>query len=469
MFALPDFAGRRFLVVGLGRSGRAACRSLRASGASVLAWDESENARRLASQDGIELADPCNYAGIKDLEAVVVSPGVPHLYPEPSPSIVPALDVGVPLDNDIGLFFAAIRARAKGADCKPVQVIAVTGSNGKSTTSALIHHVFRASGRASTLAGNIGAPVLDLPCDEGVVVLEVSSYQAELARCLDPDVAVFVNFSPDHLDRHGGRGGYLAAKMRLFEGPSLKKAVVGVDEVEGRVLASRIAGSHGHFTVTRILKPEAACSDGLAVAVRGQKLVEYLDSTPVYEFDLSDCASLRGQHNLQNAASAYAACRSVGMMAEEISAAIPSFPGLAHRMQALGSIQNIDFVNDSKATNPESAARALGCFKRIRWIAGGLGKEGGVASLASSVDDVIKVYLIGSSSDEFAEQLQPLAHEVCGDLSQAVRQAFKEAEPGDTVLLSPAAASFDQYDDFEQRGEHFAKEVEALKAQYFAA
>ena len=459
MLSLGDLSGKGFLVLGVGRSGLSAYRCLEACGARVRAWDDDAERRRMAQDDGLLLSDPGRPDTFADLDAVVVSPGVPHLYPKPGPSVALALEAGVPLDNDIGLFLAAVRSGRCSSDGSPPQVIAVTGSNGKSTTSALINHVLNCSGRKSSVAGNIGNAVLDLPAIDGFVVLEVSSYQAELAGCLDPDIAVFLNFSPDHLDRHGGPGGYLAAKSRLFAGRSLKGAAVGVDDLEGRFLANRVRGRLGPTGISTVSVADPRMPAGSGVICRDRRLSEFRNGHESFLADLSGCTNLQGVHNWQNAGAAYSACRFLGMGGEEIVAGMESFPGLAHRMQILGTFGGIRCVNDSKATNARSSEMALTSFSRIRWIAGGQGKEGGLSQISAGLENVEKVYLIGSSAHEFAQQLGSLEHEMCGDMASAVTSAFRDATQGDTILLSPAAASFDQYSDFEERGDHFLREV----------
>ena len=459
---LNQVAGKKFLVLGLGRSGRASYQSLIESGAQAVAWDDSEQSRESASDDGLELADPCVPGTLDSVEAVVLSPGIPHLYPKPSKSVAAALAEGIPLDNDIGLFFASAKKQRAAAGEKRPLVIAVTGSNGKSTTASLIHHLLSRNGRSSCLAGNIGNAVLGMTSVSPIVVLEVSSYQTEVARCLDPDVAIFLNFSPDHLDRHAGIGGYLAAKMRLFSGASLAHAVVGVDEIEGQYLAARVSGRPGSRRVTRVSAGIRENTAPGTVKFHGSVLDAHLDGDDPGVFDISGCQSLRGDHNLQNAGAAFAACRGLGLTSSEFLSTIESFPGLEHRMQRLGTIRGIQFVNDSKATNSDSADKALGSYARIRWIAGGLGKEGGLALSDSSLSNVAKAYLIGSSAPDFAKQLSMLDCETLDDLASAVRRAFEESKPGDTILLSPAAASFDQYCDFEERGDHFISEFQKL-------
>jgi UDP-N-acetylmuramoylalanine--D-glutamate ligase len=343
-------------------------------------------------------------------------------------------------------------------------VIAVTGSNGKSTTAALIHHILTESGRASQLAGNIGRGVLDIdPAEDGgVVVLELSSYQTDLARALTPDVAVFTNLSPDHLDRHGGLGGYFAAKRRLFAEGGPDRAVIGVDEPEGRYLANQMAEALADDRVIRVSVERKLAGPGWNVVARKGFLAEWRKGRQVGAIDLRDIAGLPGAHNHQNACAAYAAVRGLGLAPKAIEAAFRSFRGLPHRSQRVGEKDGVIFVNDSKATNADSAAKALQAFRNIRWIAGGLGKAGGVEALKPHLGSVRKAYLIGHSAREFSLQINELPHEICETLERAVARAAAEAEAGDTVLLAPAAASFDQYPDFEKRGEHFVSLVKEL-------
>ena len=294
-----------------------------------------------------------------------------------------------------------------------------------------------------------------------MVVLELSSYQTELARALTPDVAVLTNLTSDHLDRHAGLGGYFAAKRRLFVEGGPDRAVIGVDEAEGLYLAGALAEGPGDDRVIR-LRSSPPVGPGWQVAAVGGILSEWRRGRLVAEADLRGVRGLPGAHNHQNAGAAWGACRALGLAPRDIEAAFGSFAGLPHRSQLVAERVGVAFVNDSKATNADAAARALQAFARIRWIAGGLGKEGGIAALAPHLGSVAKAYLIGHSARAFALQLGATPHEICGDMETAVARAAAEAEPGDTVLLAPAAASFDQFPDFEARGEAFAAAVARL-------
>ena len=336
----------------------------------------------------------------------------------------------------------------------------MTGSNGKSTTSALIHHVLASAGRHAQLAGNIGRGVLDLdpPEDGDVIVLELSSYQTDLARALTPDIAVFTNLSPDHLDRHAGMGGYFAAKRRLFAEGGPDRAVIGVDEHEGHYLANQLSQGPEDDRVIRVSSGRKLSGPGWLVFARKGFLSEYRKGRQVASIDLRAIAGLPGAHNHQNACAAYAVARALGLAPRVIEAGLKSYPGLPHRSQIIARSDDVTFVNDSKATNVDSAARALEAFESIRWICGGLEKEGGLTALNAHTGAVRKAYVIGREAAGFALQLDVDA-EICTTMEQAVARAMEEAEPGDTVLLAPAAASFDQYDNFEQRGEAFQQAV----------
>jgi UDP-N-acetylmuramoylalanine--D-glutamate ligase len=460
MIVVQGVNGARVAVLGLGRSGLSTARSLRAGGATPVCWDDNPDARSRAEAEGFACADLLRDGAFADIARLIVSPGIPHLYPVPNPVVAAALDAGVPVDNDIGLFFHSFATPDwDGFDTAP-RVVAVTGSNGKSTTSALIHHILKVAGRPTQLAGNIGRGVLDLePAIDGeVVVLELSSYQTDLARALTPDIAVFSNLSPDHLDRHGGIGGYFAAKRRLFAEGGPDRAVVGVDEAEGRCLAGQLSEGPSDDRVIRISVTRKLTGPGWQVFARKGFLSEYRKGRQVVSIDLRAVVGLPGAHNHQNACAAYAVCRALGLAPRIIEAALHSYPGLPHRSQIVAQVDGVTYVNDSKATNVDAAAKALSAFARIRWICGGLEKEGGLSGLAGATDRVARAYVIGREAAGFAVQL-PVEAVICGTMAEAVAQAMRDAEAGDTVLLAPAAASFDQYDNFEQRGDDFTAEV----------
>ncbi|NOX39214.1 MAG: UDP-N-acetylmuramoyl-L-alanine--D-glutamate ligase [Alphaproteobacteria bacterium] len=463
MIPVRGYEGHKVAVLGLGRSGLSAARALKAGGATALCWDDSVEARAGAEAEGLSLHDLTRAKAWDGVVSLIVSPGIAHLYPAPHPIIKAAWQHGVAVDNDIGLFFRSYATQDWDNFEVMPRVVAVTGSNGKSTTSALIHHILTDQGRPAELAGNIGRGVLDIDpgVDGGVVVLELSSYQIELARALAPDIGVFLNLSPDHLDRHGGIGGYFAAKRRLFVEGGPDRAIIGVDEDEGWYLANQLReNASDGAPVIAISANQKLLGDDWTVTARKGYLSERRRGRQVSSIDLRAIKGLPGAHNHQNACAAYAVCRTLGLAPRLVEKSLNSFPGLPHRSQILAVKDGVTFVNDSKATNVESAAQALQAFKRIRWIAGGQGKDGGIAALSDHLGSVAKAYLIGYSAEEFARQLGETPYEICETLEIAVAKAATEAEEGDTVLLAPAAASFDQYPDFEKRGEAFAALVQ---------
>lgn len=470
MIPVRGYDGHTVGVLGMGRSGLSAARALRASGAEVIAWDDSEAGRAAAEAEGFALADLSADKGWRALGegpgmvSLIVSPGIPHLYPAPHPAVTQALQRGVVIDNDIGLFFRSFATEAWEDMETPPRVVCVTGSNGKSTTTALLHHCLKKAGVPTQMAGNIGRGVLDLapPVDGEVVVLELSSYQTELARALAPDIAVFLNLSPDHLDRHGGMGGYFAAKARLFTQGGPERSIVGVDGPEGRMLAAMMREDLDNGDPVIRIANTVQVKTGWSVFARKGFLAEWRRGRQVASIDLRGMATLPGAHNHQNACAAYGTLRALGLAPRQIEPALASYPGLAHRSQLVRVIGDVAFVNDSKATNADAAEKALLVFPKVRWILGGRAKEGGITALAPLFGRVAKAYLIGEAADAFAATLGEVPHQICGTMEAAVAAAAAEAEPGDTVLLAPACASFDQYPDFEARGTDFTRLVNAL-------
>jgi UDP-N-acetylmuramoylalanine--D-glutamate ligase len=464
MIPVQGVEGQKIAVLGLGRSGLSAARALRAGGADVAAWDDGAKGREAAEAEGFVLADLTRPGALDDCAMLITSPGIPHLYPAPHRAIAAAYEAGVPVDNDIGLFFRSLSESGWDEMDTPPRVIAVTGSNGKSTTSALIAHILEENGTPVQLAGNIGRGVLDIdpPVDGEVIVLELSSYQTELARSLTPDVAVFTNLSPDHLDRHGGMGGYFAAKRRLFAEGGPDRAVIGVDEPEGAFLAGQMSEGNGDGRLIRVSASCKLSGPGWNVFARKGFLAEWRKGRQVGSIDLREVPGLPGAHNHQNACCAYAAVRALGVAPRIVEKSFHSFKGLPHRSQLIAEIGGVKFVNDSKATNVDAAAKALMAFPKIRWICGGLEKDGGLETLKPALGSVVKAYVIGREAEKFALQLTDTEAEICTTMELAVARATAEAEPGEVVLLAPAAASFDQYDNFEQRGEDFARQVASL-------
>lgn len=351
--------------------------------------------------------------------------------------------LGVPVDNDISLLITWLEGRG-------VRLVGVTGCNGKSTTCALIAHVLQRAGMRATVAGNFGAPVLGLdpPSSGDVLVLELSSFQLDLAARLDLEVGVFLNFDVDHFDRHGGRGGYFAAKSRIAESAEL--TIVGVESLECLHLHNHLL-TRGSHVVGVGDKPPAT----VLVGAKGLDLAESRGAGLRGRVGLPELPAFADPGGRQNAGCAVAACLALGCARDDVERGLDEFTGLPHRMERLGRAGHVEVINDSKATNAAAAARALASARRIRWIAGGRAKEGGIESLAPLLGNIVKAYLIGEAADDFAHALTKVEHEICGQLEVAVLQALSEAQPGDTLLLSPACASLDQYRNFEERGDRF--------------
>jgi UDP-N-acetylmuramoylalanine--D-glutamate ligase len=453
------FAGKKVAVFGLGGSGLVSASALLAGGADVVAFDDDAESVAKANAAGIPTADLRDIDWSK-IAALVLAPGVPLTHPAPHWIVELARKAGVAVIGDIELF---CRERAKLAPGAPF--VAITGTNGKSTTTALIAHLAASAGLDAQLGGNIGTAILSLqpPRAGRVHVIECSSYQIDLAPSLDPSVGILINLSEDHLDRHGSMAHYAEVKERLVAGvPSNGTAVVGVDDDWCRAIADRLAQAGKR--VVRI-SVHRELSDGIYVANGRIMRGTASGLTPIAE--LGGIGSLRGQHNAQNAACAAAAALALGLEPAAIQAGLRSFPGLAHRMEELGRRGAVLYVNDSKATNADSAAQALACFSDIFWIAGGKPKTGGIESLRGFFPRIRKAYLIGEAADEFAATLSPgVPHEIDGTLDKALAAATRDAEASTVaepvVLLSPACASFDQYRNFEIRGDAFRELVRAL-------
>ncbi|TCT43150.1 UDP-N-acetylmuramoyl-L-alanine--D-glutamate ligase [Martelella mediterranea] len=457
MIPVSIFKGKKVALFGLGGSGLITAQALSAGGAEVVAFDDREESCLMAARAGISVVD-LREADWSQFSALVLSPGVPLTHPKPHWTVNLATDAGVEIMGDVELF-----ARERRATCPDARLIAVTGTNGKSTTTALIGHILRTAGRDVQVGGNIGRAVLDLEPFESdrIYVVECSSYQIDLAPSLDPDAGILLNLTPDHLDRHGDMKRYAAIKERLVAGSSV--AIIGMDDDYCRDIAQRLVVSG--VAVVPISKSVAGRSGGLAFD--GVAVMAFENGGWRTVADLSSHTVLRGRHNGQNAAAAIAACRSVGLKDEEIADAMMRFPGLAHRMQPVARRGEVLFVNDSKATNADASEPALQTFNNIFWILGGKPKQGGIASLQSFFPKISKAYLIGEAADAFAETLSGFTEIVMsGNLEKAVRAAADDAatsiDPLPVVLLSPACASFDQFRSFEKRGEAFVEFVSAL-------
>jgi len=459
MIPITTFAGKTVAVFGLGRSGLLSARALAAGGADVIAFDDNEKSVAEVRDAGIKTQN------LRELDwsavaALVLAPGVPLTHPKPHWSVTLAQQAGVEVIGDIELF---CRERAKaGLDCP---LIAITGTNGKSTTTALTTHLLTSAGRDVQMGGNIGVAVLALEpfAARRAYVLEISSYQIDLAPSLHATVGILLNVSEDHLDRHGTMENYAAIKALLPASIEAGgTAVIGVDDRYARAAADRIERS-GKIVVR--VSVQGTLRDGYYAD--GSRIMRASAGKAHAAAQLSGIGSLRGQHNAQNAACAIAACAALGVDLPAIQKGLVSFPGLAHRMQQVGRKGRVLFINDSKATNADSAAKALGSFNDIYWIAGGKPKTGGITGLVEFFPRIRKAYLIGEAAKEFAGTLDgKVPNEIDGVLSAAIDAAARDAEASDAkepvVLLSPACASFDQYPNFEVRGKAFADIVLAI-------
>jgi UDP-N-acetylmuramoylalanine--D-glutamate ligase len=461
MIPVTTFAGKRVAVFGLGASGLSSARALVAGGAEVIAFDDSAKNVTEAAAAGIPTSD-LRHVDWSSIAALVLAPGVPLTHPAPHWTVGLARNAAVEVIGDIELY---CRERRRIAPASPF--IAITGTNGKSTTTALTAHLFAAAGYESEAGGNIGTAILSLmpPRAGRVHVVECSSYQIDLAPSLDPAVGILLNVSEDHLDRHGTLANYAAIKERLIAGvPAQGTAVIGVDDNWCQAAADRVEKAGKRVVRISVRRP---LSDGLYL--EADRIMRASGGTARELVRVGGIDSLRGLHNAQNAACATAAGLALGLSAETIQAGLRSFPGLAHRMEQVARINDVLFVNDSKATNADAAARALASFTDIFWIAGGRAKTGGITSLAGYFPRIRKAYLIGEAADEFAVTLEGQAPYVKAQtLDRAIELAAHDAAAagikGAVVLLSPACASFDQYRNFEIRGDAFRDAVKAHAA-----
>ncbi|MCZ6884980.1 MAG: UDP-N-acetylmuramoyl-L-alanine--D-glutamate ligase [Alphaproteobacteria bacterium] len=475
MIHIPGISGSAYAVMGLGVSGLAAAEALAASGARVVAWDDDETRRETARSHGVAIADLA-HDGLDDASALVLSPGIPHTFPEPHPIAARAKSAGIPIICDVELL-----TRAK-IDCR---FIGITGTNGKSTVTALLGHIFEIAGRPMGLGGNLGpaALTLDELSPEGTYVLELSSYQIERLETAAFDIAVLINISPDHLERHGGIEGYVAAKEGLFalarEGAI---AVIGIDDGHCRAVEKQLRAHQG----LRVIPISGSGPVQGGVWVEDGHVIDGTGENVRLIADLITAPALSGRHNQQNAAAATAAALAAGIRAEDIASGLAGYPGLPHRMEVIRHLGAVTYINDSKATNADAALNALNCYGQIFWIAGGRSKEGGFGQLAEGDDDALDhvrhAFLIGEAAQDIGAALGTrVPHTICGTLGDAVVTAHAAAHAaahagihgaapdsgsdgseGVVVLLSPACASFDQFTDFAARGEVFRHAVAAL-------
>ncbi|WP_287103531.1 UDP-N-acetylmuramoyl-L-alanine--D-glutamate ligase [Brevundimonas sp.] len=461
MIPVPGFEGRRVAVFGLGRSGITAARALQAGGAVPILWDDGVSGRLQAQAEGFAVED-LTAADWSGFAALVLSPGAPLTHPKPHWTVDKARAAAVPVIGDIELFARALDALPEAE--RPI-IIAITGTNGKSTTTALIGWVLQQAGLTVHVGGNIGIGVLALPkpTPGAVYVIEVSSYQLDLTTSFAPNAAILTNISPDHLDRHGGMEGYVAAKRRIFQSRNTAP-YVGIDDPYGFAIWKELKGEGRAVDPVSVERP---LEDDLGMYLNGGWLTYNAGGRPAPVVDLSKARSLPGRHNAQNAAFAFLAVNDLGVPEETVVKGLLTFPGLAHRMEAVGHIGPVRFINDSKATNADAARQALSSYPKVFWIAGGKPKDCGIDDLTDLFPRVAKAYLIGEAAQAFAHTLGDTPHVISRTMDAAVAAAAADAQAagGDQiVLLSPACASFDQFPDFEARGEAFRAAVLNLGA-----
>ncbi len=455
MIAISAYEGQKVAVFGLGKAGEATIASLLAGGAHIYAWDDNERScdRASANYSGKIHIEPIRQWPWQDIKALVLSPGVPLTHPKPHMVVELAKEHDCPIMGDIELLYRS---------CPDARYVGITGTNGKSTTTTLIGHILQHAGLKIQVGGNLGTAALSLKAlgEDGIYVIETSSYQLDLLESVRFNIAAFMNVTPDHLDRHGSMEGYVAAKMHIFDRQlASDHAIIAVDDDYTRSVSTELKSRENQQVL------EVSAHSKLAGGV-------YVENGLLHDgehiFDLRGIGTLTGRHNWQNAAVAYGVCRACGVKPEDIFEAMKTFPGLRHRLQLVDTIHGIRFINDSKATNADATSNALAPYDAIYWIAGGKAKEGGIHSLTAYFPKILHAFLIGAAENEFAAVLAqhkvPFTH--CGTLENAVdmaaRRAFAEKKPGAVVLLSPACASFDQWKSFEERGDAFCTMVTQL-------
>ena len=462
MLNLENLRNKKVGILGLGMTGLSVVRALNKAGALLTCWDDDKEKRNDLGLDGVTVKDLNNKNLLRELDLLVVSPGIPHLYPEPHAIVSLAYELNIRVDNDIGLFFSSHVNDEYETFSKPPKIIAITGSNGKSTATALAGYVFSKVFRDVEIGGNIGKPVLELsPLKEGSIrILELSSYQIELAKNLAPNFAAFINFSPDHVRRHGGLGGYFYAKARLFLENLTEMSVINIDTAEGLFLYQRLSSADNKIIA---ITSKIDVKDYLwAVSLKGCYITEWQKGRQVYSYDLrlldSSLMILR-----ESILVVYALARSYGMAPKSILINCLGFVSLKHRIQKVCVIEGVTFINDSKATNVDATIHALKFFKNVHLIVGGQAKENNFDQLQLAMENVNRIYPMGESASLIARSLQDHKLEQFVTLDKALEKAISYSREGDTILFSPACASFDQYLNFEERGEHFISLVEQYR------
>ncbi len=462
MINLKNLRDKKIGVLGLEKTGLSVVKAVQEVGGLLICWDDDKGKRDILEKNGVTVGDLNDKNLIKELDLLVVSPGVPHLYPKPHPIISLAYKLNIRVDNDIGLYFSSHIEEDYKTFNRPPKIIAITGSNGKSTATALAGHIFSRLFEDVQIGGNIGKPVLELsPPDEGSIrILELSSYQIELAKCLAPNIGAFINFSSDHLNRHGGLGGYFYAKARLFLENLIDMSVISIDTAEGLFLYQRLNNTENKIIA---ISTKVDLKDYLwGVGLKGYFITEWKKGRQVYSFDL------RGlDHNFlilrETLLVVYALARTLGIAPKNILSNCEGFKPLAHRNEKVDVIDGVTFVNDSKATNVDATSYALKIHKNVHLILGGQAKENNFDQLKFNIENVSRIYLIGEAAPLIAKSFVDHKIEQCDTLNKAFDRAITNAKEGDTILFSPACASFDQYLNFEERGKHFISLVKEYR------
>ena len=462
MINLKNLRDKKIGVLGLEKTGLSVVKAVQEVAGLLICWDDDKGKRDNLEKNGVTVRDLNDKNLIKELDLLVVSPGVPHLYPKPHPIIALAYKLNIRVDNDIGLFFSSHIEEDYKTFNRPPKIIAITGSNGKSTATALAGHIFSRLFKDVEIGGNIGKPVLELsPPDEGSIrILELSSYQIELAKCLAPNIGAFINFSSDHLNRHGGLGGYFYAKARLFLENLIDMSVISIDTAEGLFLYQRLNNTENKIIA---ISTKIDLKDYLwGVGLKGYFITEWKKGRQVYSFDL------RGlDHNFlilrETLLVVYALARTLGIAPKNILSNCAGFKPLAHRNEKVDVIDGVTFVNDSKATNVDATSYALKIHKNVHLILGGQAKENNFDQLKFNIENVSRIYLIGEAAPLIAKSFVDHKIEQCYTLNKALDRAITNAKEGDTILFSPACASFDQYLNFEERGKHFISLVKEYR------
>ena len=462
MINLKNLRDKKIGVLGLEKTGLSVVKAVQEVGGLLICWDDDKGKRDNLEKNGVTVGDLNDKNLIKELDLLVVSPGVPHLYPKPHPIIALAYKLNIRVDNDIGLFFSSHIEEDYKTFNRPPKIIAITGSNGKSTATALAGHIFSRLFKDVEIGGNIGKPVLELsPPDEGSIrILELSSYQIELAKCLAPNIGAFINFSSDHLHRHGGLGGYFYAKARLFLENLIDMSVISIDTAEGLFLYQRLNNTENKIIAISTKVDLKGYLWG--VGLKGYFITEWKKGRQVYSFDL------RGlDHNFlilrETLLVVYALARTLGIAPKNILSNCTGFKPLAHRNEKVDVINGVTFVNDSKATNVDATSYALKIHKNVHLILGGQAKENNFDQLKFNIENVSRIYLIGEAAPLIAKSFVDHKIEQFVTLNKALDRAITNAKEGDTILFSPACASFDQYLNFEERGKHFISLVKEYR------